>query len=378
MAYLTKEQELWCEAQADEAIMLLRSLGRIPAPSLHEERRAEFVKSWLNVQGAKNVYVDEALNVVLPLGVTEHNPVAVIMAHTDIVFPDTEDFVIREEGGRMYAPGIGDDTANLVALMMAAKYAIHCGKKPEIGVLIVANAGEEGLGNLKGSKRIMEDYSERVRELISIDGDMKHVVNKAVGSVRMKITVRAEGGHSYGAYGNTNAIVHMARVIQKLYEKTPPTKAKTTYNVGVIEGGTTVNTICDRCSILYEYRSEDRECLQEMSEFFDQTIQSLKQEGLDISVEVLGVRPCTGDVDENALEDLSSRMAGILKHWTGEEIAFTSGSTDANSALAIGVPAVTIGAVEGGKEHTREEWINIASLTTGLKSALSVVLAYFK
>ena len=107
----------------------------------------------------------------------------------------------------------------------------------------------------------------RVMELISIDGGMEHVVNRAVGSCRMKVTIRAQGGHSYENFGNTNAIVHMARLIARLYEKQPPRSAKTTYNVGVIEGGTTVNSICGECSILYEYRSESRECLQEMEDF---------------------------------------------------------------------------------------------------------------
>ena len=122
---LNGEQLRWCEAHHAEAVELLRTLGRIAAPSGHEQRRAEFVRDWLVRQGARGVYIDDALNVVLPLGVTKEEPVAVLMAHTDVVFPDEDVLPLREEGDRIYAPGIGDDTANLVNLLMAAKYVLE-------------------------------------------------------------------------------------------------------------------------------------------------------------------------------------------------------------------------------------------------------------
>jgi len=301
------------------------------------------------------------------------------MAHTDIVFPDTEELLMREEDGKLYAPGIGDDTGNLVVLLMAAKYLAEHKPEPNVGVLIVANSCEEGLGNLKGSKQIMADFEGRVQELISLDGGLENVINDAVGSCRMKVTIRAQGGHSFGDFGNTNAIVQMAELIQALYQKKAPEKAKTTYNVGVIEGGTTVNSICGECSMLYEYRSENRECLAEMEEFFQATIADFRARGFDISVEVLGLRPCTGDVDPAKLADLTERMANILREFTGNEnIGQHAASTDANSALAIGVPAATIGAIDGSGAHTRGEWVDLSSLPTGQKIALATVMQYFK
>lgn len=377
MRYLTYEQEAWCDAHAEEALDLLRALGRIPAPSHHEEKRAAFVCDWLSRQGLA-CHIDAAQNVVCPIGVDAENPVVVLMAHMDIVFPDTEELPMREEDGKLYAPGIGDDTANLVALMMAAKYVAEHRPEPEVGVLIVANSCEEGLGNLKGSKQIMADYQGRVKEFISIDGGFHRVVNKAVGSHRMRITVRAQGGHSYNAFGNTNAIVLMARVIELLYSKEPPKAAKTTYNVGVIEGGTTVNSICGECSILYEYRSESRECLAEMETFFHAAINACRAAGYDIDVEVLGIRPCSGDVDPQALQLLTERMQALMHHYSGVEADEGPGSTDANAALALGVPAVTIGAIEGAGSHTRGEWIETASLVVGQKIALGAVLQYFQ
>ena len=223
----------------------------------------------------------------------------------------------------------------------------------------------------------MKDFESRVKELSSLDGGMKHVVNNAVGSHRMQVTVHAQGGHSYGAFGNTNAIVQMAEIITRLYEKEVPAKAKTTYNVGVIEGGTTVNTICADCSVLYEYRSEDRECLSEMECFFNGVIAEFREKGYNIDVEVLGIRPCTGDVDPAALAELTDRMASILGEYTGEEISAGAASTDANSALAVGVPGVTIGAAGGRGAHTRGEWVDLSTMLPGGKIALATVLQYF-
>ena len=378
MNYLNDVQKKWCEAHENEAYELLKELGSIPAPSHNEHKRAEYIKNWFEDNGAKGVYIDDALNVIWPVGVAENNDVAVLMAHTDIVFPDTDKLDMREENGRLYAPGIGDDTANLVTLMLAAKYVAEHNPEPACGLLIVANSCEEGLGNLKGSKQIMKDYAGRIKELISIDGNYDGVVNNAVGSCRMKVTVHAQGGHSYGAFGNTNAIVQLSEIIGRLYEKEPPKKARTTYNVGVIEGGTTVNTICADCSMLYEYRSEDRECLDEMNEFFNSVIDEYRNKGYVIEVEVLGIRPCKGDVDEALQQELTERMQRIMNHFTGLEIGAGPGSTDANSALAEGVPSVTIGAIMGHGAHTRGEWVEIDSLKPGLKIALATVMQYFK
>jgi len=374
---LNSEMNAWCEAHAEETAELLRVLGKIPAPSHFEDRRAQFILNWFEENGCKGAYIDDAKNVIWPVNVTETSPVSVVMAHTDIVFPDMEELEMREEDGKLYAPGIGDDTSNVVTLMMAAKYIAENNITPMEGLLIVANSCEEGLGNLKGSKQIMQDFAGRVTELISLDGGPGWIVNDAVGSCRMKITITAQGGHSFGNFGNTNAIVQMSELITRLYEKEPPKKAKTTYNVGVIEGGTTVNSICAQCSVLYEYRSEDRDCLSEMDVFFNSVIDEYREKGFDIDVEVLGLRPCKGDVDEEKLTDLTNRVAKIIKDITGLDSHVEAASTDANSALAIGVPAVTIGSVIAQGAHTRGEWVQLDSIPNGIKLALATVMQYF-
>jgi len=377
MIRLTHEQIAWCDEHAEEALDLLRTLGRIPAPSHHEEQRAAFVADWLSRQGAQGVHMDAAGNVIYPYQVEAGSPVCVVMAHMDVVFPDVTPLPLEEDGEKLCAPGIGDDTANLAALLMAAKYLTEQRPVLRTGLILAANVCEEGLGNLKGVKQIMQDYAGRVTEVISLDASsMNSLVNVAVGSHRMKITIRAQGGHSYSAFGNTNAIVQMAEVIRRLYAKEPPQTARTTYNAGVIEGGTTVNSICAQCSLMYEFRSESRACLAEMDAFFRKTMADCRAEGMDIDVEVLGVRPCTGDVDPARLQDLTARMSHILRTVSGQEIRQHAGSTDANLPLSLGIPAVTIGAVRGGGAHTRAEWIEKASLLQGQQVALMTVLQY--
>lgn len=376
MRYLTEEHNAWCDRQLNTAVEILRDLGKIPAPSHDEGRRAAFVRDLLIANGAERVWIDDAQNVILAFGDIDAGPIDVVMAHTDIVFPDTEELPLREADGRMYAPGIGDDTANLVNLMVASKYLSENKIVPEKGgLLVVADSCEEGLGNLKGSKRIVADYGNRMRRLIALDLYLGKIADKTVGSHRYRITVKTRGGHSYGDFGNSNAIAIMAHVITRLYAKRAPEKAKTTYNVGVINGGTTVNSICSECSILYEYRSEDRECLQEMRTFLEETISEMRAYDCEISVEQIGDRPCMGDVDpvqEAALEDA---MAELMYECTGKQPETGAAlSTDCNSAAAAGIPCVCMGTVSGAGMHTRNEWIEIDSMRQGLWVALGVLL----
>lgn len=379
MDNILSEQALdYIHSHVEENINLLSELGRIPAPSHQEDKRAAFVKSWLEAQGAKGVYIDEAKNVIYPVGCDDHEDIVVIMAHMDIVFPDLEPLCLEIRDGKMYAPGIGDDTANLVQLLMTVKYIIENKKKPETGILFVANACEEGLGNLKGSKAIIDTWGSRVKEFISFDGYTGGVTNDAVGSHRYQVTVKTEGGHSFGNFGNSNAIVSLASIIGTLYEKKVPTAAKTTYNVGTISGGTTVNSIAQEASMLYEFRSESRDCLKEMEQFFDSVIEMYRHMGMDLDVKVMGIRPCAGDVDREKLEALTQRSCYITELITGQPCDVGANSTDSNIPLSMGIPANTLGTIRGGRAHTREEWVDLSSVEEGFKIAMAVVLHYFK
>ena len=372
---LTQSMETYMNEHAQEAFDLLVQLAQIPAPSNHEELRAEFCLQWLRTQGAEKAYIDEALNVILPLGCTDSKPVAVFMAHSDVVFPDTDPLPLKIGNGRIYCPGIGDDTANVVALMMCAKYILKTGLKPkDQGVLLVINSGEEGLGNLKGSRKIMADFGSRVKEFVTFDGNASSIVTKAVGSRRYRITVTTEGGHSYARFGAPNAIAQLAQLIARLYQVQVPPIGRTTYNVGTVSGGTSVNTIAQSAEMLYEFRSDEREGLAFMQAKFDRIVEQFRASGVQIETEVVGDRPCGRNVDNSAL---ARRAAEAVKTHYGRLPQFGSGSTDANVPLSMGIPAICPGCVMGAGAHTREEYVEIDSLLPGLKVAAELILHHF-
>lgn len=372
---LSKEALEYSERHGGEALELLKTLARIPSPSNHEEKRAAFCCDWLKAQGAQGVFIDDALNVIYPVGCTDSNPLTVFMAHTDVVFPDTDELPLTVEEGRIKAPGVGDDTANAVALLMAAKYIAETGVRPEgHGLLLVLNSGEEGLGNLRGSRRIIKTYGPRIREFYSFDGESGAVVNRSVGSKRYRVEVRTEGGHSYGNFGNRNAIAYLSSMIGTLYDMKPPKEGKTTYNVGVVKGGTSVNTIAQQAEMLYEFRSDRKDGLDFMEKHFRAVVEAYQAKGIAVGAELIGERPCMGRIDEGKHRALIEKASAAVRNHFGAEPALYSSSTDCNIPLSVGIPAVCVGCYRGGGEHTREEWVEISSLQSGLNFALDLVL----
>ena len=296
---LTNEALTYFKNAEEETVALIEALCRIPAPSHHEEARADFCKAWLENIGAEGVVIDEAKNVLFPMGCEGKDDIVLFLAHTDTVFPDRAPMPVKKDDDYIYAPGVGDDTTCLAMLMMAAKYAVTHQLSPSCGILFAANSCEEGLGNLKGIRQIMKTYAGRIKKVYAFDAQYTSIVNQTVGSHRYEITVKTEGGHSFGDFGNQNAIHVASQMVCRLYEAQLPQKenTKTTYNVGEIRGGTSVNTIAEEASFLYEYRSDDAECLAAMQDHFNKEIENARQTGADISVIMVGDRPCGGNVD---------------------------------------------------------------------------------
>ena len=374
----TKEILAYIDNHWQETLDLLIELAQIPAPSNHEQKRALFCKNWLEKQGAKGVYIDDALNVIYPVGCSENSDLVLIMAHSDVVFPDTESLPLKIENGRIYCPGVGDDTAHVVALLMAAKFLTENPMTPvNGGLLIVINSGEEGLGNLKGCREIMRAFGDRVREFITLDANAPYGVNRAVGSRRFLIEVETEGGHSFNDFGKQNAIAVLASLIDELYRIRVPEQGRTTYNVGTISGGTSVNTIAQHAEMLYEFRSDEQEALDTMQRYFDKAIENTEKTGVNVNVTQVGDRPCGSGVDEVRMEKLIRRAQYAANRQYGYAIRFGSGSTDCNLPLSMGIPAICVGCCRFSGAHTREEYVETGSLHAGLKFLFDLILQYF-
>ncbi|MDR1977226.1 MAG: M20/M25/M40 family metallo-hydrolase [Synergistaceae bacterium] len=367
----------YIQEHSSELVDLIKTLCRIPAPSNKEEKRAAFVREWFKKQcGPVDVYIDEALNVVCRVNYSPGAFVSVFMAHTDTVFPDLAPFEPEERDGRLYCPGVGDDTANLALLMLAARYVLTRKIPSEEGVLFVANAGEEGLGNLKGCRKLMEEYAGRVKQLVSFDGRLGNLVNRAVGSRRYRVRLAAQGGHSFSCFGNTNAIHLLSKLIADLYSVTPPScpGGPTTYNVGSVTGGTSVNTIAETAEMLYEYRSTDREGLAFMEREFREAVERHRAAAKSLEVEFLGERPCTGDLDPIAQGALEQKAEDLIRAVIGKDPEKHAASTDCNIPLSQGIPAISLGGYYGEGAHRRDEFIELASLPKGFELVLGLIL----
>lgn len=363
--------DLFIGENKERLLKTLEELCRIPAPSHGEQRRAEYCKAWLEEIGARGVYVDSALNVILPLGCDGKTDITVFAAHTDTVFPDTEPMPYLDDGERIFCPGVADDTASVAVILMMAKYFIENPAEHSGGIMLVCNSCEEGLGNLKGTRRLFEDYKSRIGRFITFDSKLNIMVDRCVGSHRYEVEINTEGGHSYSSFGSKNAIAELSEIISEIYKISVPEKenTRTTYNVGTVTGGTSVNTVAQNARMLCEYRSDDAEGLQIMKAKFDAVFEAARSRGTDIKVTPVGDRPC-GESGVKGLSELRDKAAEIIKSVIKKPLHFVSGSTDCNIPVSLGIPAICVGISEHGWTHTREEYLEKASLLKGLKIAL--------
>lgn len=357
----------------ENTLDLIRDLCRIPAPSGHEYERAKYCLDFFKNLGIKNAYIDDCNNAICVLG-PDNAETVLFSAHTDTVFPDMVPLPYSEDEENIYCPGVGDDTACLAIMMSCVKFLVESKLEFKRRVIFAANSCEEGLGNLKGMRKIFRDFPDIVR-MYTFDGMYDAVVDKSVGSHRYKLTVKTQGGHSFNDFGNRNAIAVLADIIGKIYCIEVPKNgdSKTTYNVGTIEGGTSVNTIAQQCSCFVEYRSDDVDCLGEMQRKFHEIFESAKGMCKELEVELVGERPCSDGVDRAEQKSLTEKVAMIQKKYAGVEVSVNSGSTDCNIPHSLGIPAACVGVHKGGGMHTRQEWSKKESLKAGLCIALDLI-----
>lgn len=379
---LPKVWQEYVREHLEEFRRLLLELCQIPAPLRGEKQRAQFCKAWLESRGATGVFIDGEDNMIFPYRCEGNQPIIVMQAHTDTVFPDTEPFspVFRE--GRIYCPGIGDDTIHVALLLMMAQFAVlHPEEMTENGILFVANSGEEGLGNLRGTKEIMKRWGNRTKRFLSLDGDSGRIFAKAVGSVRIRIAVHTEGGHSYADFGVPNAIAVASDLIHALYQMELPKHdgdgiPKSTLNVGTIQGGTSVNVIASDAEFTFEYRSGCQRDADKIQLQMDVILKNAKRKEISIQKEIIGLRPFGSDRSTEAQTRLIEKAKLLLESYRGRPVRLIDGSTDCNVPLSLGIPSVAFGCFEGGGAHTRNEYVVEESLPAALAIALSVLYEF--
>jgi acetylornithine deacetylase/succinyl-diaminopimelate desuccinylase-like protein len=350
------------EARIEAVVSLAGRICEVPAPTGQEFERARLVASLWQERGY-TPEIDAVGNVyVRRHGARRERPLLMLLAHIDTVFPAATPIVVRRQGETLHGPGIGDNSVSVAAMLQTFDLLDALQIETATDLLAVANVGEEGLGNLLGARTAVERYRADLGAVLVIDGGLGHVTHGAVGSKRWRITVRGPGGHSYGSFGTPSAIHGLGRIIAALADLQVPAAPKTTFNVGVIEGGTSVNTIAAEASALLDLRSSDTQALNTLAQQARLLIEQRAGRGLQTTIEILGERPA----GERRRDDPLVQLAGETLHWLGIEPRYGSSSTDANIPISLNIPTVCVGVTRGEHAHTIQEFFQIPPLRQGL------------
>jgi tripeptide aminopeptidase len=354
----------------------------IPAPPFLETRRGEELKRLFTTLGLRDVQIDRAGNVIgTRPGRTVH-PHLVVSAHLDTVFPEGTNVKVARDGSVLKAPGISDDCRGL-AVMLSIIEALDAAHIRTAGTItFVADVGEEGLGDLRGVKNLFgESLKNQIDEFISIDGTGPAIVNIGVGSMRYRVAFRGPGGHSYGAFGMANPTHALGRAIAKISDFTVPAEPKTTFNVGRVGGGTSVNAIAGEAWMEMDMRSADVGSLKALDEKFNAAVNAAAAEEnrrwnnrgkITVSAELVGVRPA-GQTPANAP---IVQTALAVTRALGLEAVLREGSTDANVPMNLGIPAITIGGGGiGTGAHSLGEAFDTTDSWQGTERAALLVIA---
>jgi len=374
----------WFQIHENELRKLQLEVARIPAPPFGETVRATWIKEKFAAIGLGEVETDEIGNVIAVLpGIDRELPASAISAHLDTVFPADTEIKIHEDRDRMYGQGISDNAAGLVAMLGIATAMREAQIRCESDVVFIANVGEEGEGDLRGMRHIFEKsrWGNRIDEIIVIDGSgIDSIIGQGLGSRRFEIVVHGPGGHSWSDFGQPNPIVAISRIVSRFSQIPLPQSPKTTFNFGVISGGTSVNSIPEMAQVSVDLRSISGQELQRLEDELRGVIHTeIPARGRDgtpaklrFELKKIGDRPA-GELPEDShiLEVFRSVDAHL-----GIQSQMRRASTDANIPIAMGREAVTVGAGgTGGGAHTVREWFDPAGRSLALKRILLAVLA---
>jgi tripeptide aminopeptidase len=357
-------------------IELAIQIQQVPAPTFEERKRAEFVSALFAKEGLQDISMDDAGNVYarLKAGMSRANPL-IVSAHLDTVFPAGTDLTATRKPGQIYGPGLGDNSLGVAALFGLIWMLRDRGIDPVGDVWFVANTCEEGLGDLRGMKAIVNRFGADVQAYLVLEGlALGHVYHRAVGVKRYRITVQTSGGHSWSDYGRPSAIHELSRLVVKITSLELPSQPRTTMNVGKISGGTSVNVIAAEAFMDLDLRSEGQEALAGLVSAVEKLIQNANRPDVRVEAQIIGQRPAGQISSQHPLVRLGENCLRDL----GINAILTSGSTDANIPLSKGYPAVVLGISTGGSAHTVHEYINTEPVTLGMEQLVRFVERVWK
>jgi acetylornithine deacetylase/succinyl-diaminopimelate desuccinylase-like protein len=374
------------ESDYDRFVRELITLTEIPAPSFKEQKRGMAYMEMLRGLGLGDVEMDKEGNVMGVRKGTGNGPMLAVAAHLDTVFPEGTDVKVKREGTKLSAPGIGDDTRALALLLQIVRAMGAAKLQTASDILFIGNVGEEGEGDLRGVKFLLQQgkYKDRIKRFISIDGgDQGGITNGALGSKRYRVTFKGPGGHSYGAFGLVSPAFAMGDAITRFAQTAVPKQPKTTFNVGVVSGGTSVNSIPVEMSMDVDMRSESPGELISLVESFhkvvrdavekENTTRSTMEGKIVADVKLIGDRPSGETPKTSAL--LETTTAAVKAF--GLTPSYNIGSTDSNIPISLGIEAVTIGrGGPSGRSHSLDEWVDVEpkAASKAAQVALAIVL----
>jgi tripeptide aminopeptidase len=354
----------------NRVLELAIEIQQIPAPTFEEGQRAEFIRDRFVHENLTDIRIDEIGNVLGCLPGTGSGLPIVVSAHLDTVFPSGTDLHCQRLAEKITGAGIGDNALGLAGLFGLLWDLNHHRVELESDLWLVANIGEEGLGDLFGMRRVVKQFEDQTKAYIVLEGmALGQVYHRGLGVRRFRISVNTSGGHSWVDYGKPSAIHELTQIVNNLLAIQMPAEPRTTLNVGVISGGTSVNTIAAEAHLDLDLRSEDVSHLEELVNSVKSTLIANERPGVQVSEELIGYRPVGEIPQTHPLVELAVRSleaVGIQPH-------LNIGSTDANIPLSMGYPAICLGLTTGNGAHTVNEYINIPPLLLGLQQVRLVI-----
>lgn len=363
----------WQYAETDWVTNEGLRIQQIPAPTFHEQARTAYIEQRFADLGLTAIETDGQGNVYgVRRGTYADLPAVMISAHLDTVFDAETDLKLRHESGLIYGPGLGDNSMGVAGMLGAARHLHTHHITPDCDIWFVATTCEEGLGDLKGMRHAFRRLQEQVSAVINLEGlAFGHVFHAGIAVHRLHITAKAEGGHSWVHFGRPSAVHAIMQLGAKITRMHYPMNPRTTYNIGMLEGGQAINAIATSAGLWLDLRSEDQYELEKIRQQVYATMQALNQNGLTFHAEVVGSRPAGRISPRHALvQGALAALAAIDVRGTLE-----TGSTDGNIPLAEDCPTVTIGITRGGNAHRLDEYIETKYVHDGMRQLMSLLLA---